>query len=92
MGFMLGMVHKAMCENRTEENKRRYKSMKNTAKEAVSEALREKAEEVLTELQHCSNWIFILTKGLKIESREVEVGRCMRGSDGNLCFSEKERG
>ena len=41
-------AHKAMCENRTEENKR-YKSMKNKAKKAVFKAMREKAEEVLTE-------------------------------------------
>ena len=30
--------------------------------------------------------------GLKTDSKEVEGGRCMRGSDGKLCFSEKERG
>ena len=36
--------------------------------------------------------MFSLVKGLKTDSREVEGGRCMRGSDGKLCFSEKERG
>ena len=29
---------------------------------------------------------------LKTDSKEGEGGRCMRGSDGRLCFSEKERG
>ena len=33
-----------------------------------------------------------LVKGLKIDSKEVEGGRCMRGSDGKLCFVKKERG
>ena len=33
-----------------------------------------------------------LVKGLKTDSMEVEGGRCMIGSDGKLCFSEKERG
>ena len=33
--------HKAMCWNSTAENKRRYKSMKNKAKKAVSKAMRE---------------------------------------------------
>ena len=28
-------AHKAMCQNSTEENKRRYKSMKNNAKKAA---------------------------------------------------------
>ena len=41
--------HKAMCQNSTEENKRRYKSLKNKAKKAVSKAMREKTEEVHTE-------------------------------------------
>ena len=41
-------AHKAMCQNSSEENKRRYKSMKNKAKKAVFKAVREKADEALT--------------------------------------------
>ena len=37
-------AHKAMCHNSTEEKKRRYNSMKNKTKNAVSEAMREKDE------------------------------------------------
>ena len=48
--------------------------------------MREKAEEALTELQDCPNGMFRLVKGLKTDSKEVEGG-----SDGKLCFSEKER-
>ena len=33
-----------------------------------------------------------LVKGLKTDSKEVEGGRYMRGSDEKLCFNEKERG
>ena len=36
--------------------------------------------------------MFRLVKGLKTDSNEVEGRRCMRGSDGKLCISEKERG
>ena len=39
----------AMCQSSTEENKSRYKSMKNKVMKAVSKAMREKAEEALTE-------------------------------------------
>ena len=46
-------THRAMYQNSTEENKRRYKSLENKAKKAVSKAMREKAEEALTELQGC---------------------------------------
>ena len=36
--------------------------------------------------------MFRLVNILKNDSKEVEGGRCMRGSDGKLRFSEKERG
>ena len=36
--------------------------------------------------------MFSLVKGLLVDSKEVEGGRRMRGIDGKLCFSEKERG
>ena len=40
---------KMICQNSTEENNRRHKSMKNKAKEAVSKVTREKDEEALRE-------------------------------------------
>ena len=45
-------AHKVMCQKNTEENKRRYESMKNKARKAVSNAMRQMAEEVLTELKN----------------------------------------
>ena len=36
--------------------------------------------------------MFRLVIGLKTDSKEVDGGRCMRGSGGNLCFSENDRG
>ena len=80
-------AHKAMHQNRTDENKRRYKGMKTKAKKAVSKATREKAKEAFSELQNCLYWIFWLAKGLKTDSEEVGE-RCMR--NGKLCFNEKE--
>ena len=62
-------AHKAMCQNSTEENKRRHKSLKNKAKKAVSKAMREKAEEALTELEYCPNGMFRLVKRLKTHSK-----------------------
>ena len=50
---------------------------------AVSKAMREKAEEALTELQNCTTGMFRLIKGLT-DSKKVEGGRYMRGSD--LCL------
>ena len=85
-------AHKGMCMNGTEENKRRYKSMRNKVKKAVCEEMRDKADEALTELQNYPNGMFRLVRGLMTDSNEVEGGRCMRGSGGKLCFREKERG
>ena len=42
-------VHKAMCQTSTEENKSRYKNMENEAKKAVSNAMKQKAEEMQNE-------------------------------------------
>ena len=85
-------AHNVMCWNSAEENKRRYEGMKDKAKKTVSKAMREKAEKALTELQDWPYWMFRLVKGLMTDWDEVEGGRCMRGSDGKLCFSEKESG
>ena len=46
--------------------------------------MREKAEEALIELQNSPNRMLRLVKGVKTDSKEVEGGRCMRGSDGRL--------
>ena len=86
------VAHKAMCQNSTGENKRRYKSMKNKANKTVLKSMREKAEDALTDLKNCPDGMLRPVKALKTDSKEVEGGGCMRGSDGRLCFSEKERG
>ena len=54
--------------------------------------MRVMAEKAFTGLQNFPNGIFCLVKGLKTDNKEVEGGRCLRGSDGKLCFSENERG
>ena len=42
-------------------------------------------------MKNSPNGMLRPVKGLKTDSKEVEGGRCMRGSDGKLCFSDKER-
>ena len=51
--------------------------------------MREKAEDTLTNLKKCPNGMFRLVRGLKTDSKEVDGGRFLRGSDGKLCFSEE---
>ena len=53
--------------------------MINESRKAVLKAMREKAEEVFTELKNCPIWMFRLVKELKTDGKEVD-----RGSDGKL--------
>ena len=55
-------AYKAMCQNNTEENKRRYKSMKN---KAVSNEIREKAEEALTGFKKLPKWDVLASKRIE---------------------------
>ena len=68
-----------MCRNSTEVIGNRYGSIKNKAKRYVSRAMRED-EKGLTGLKNCQNGLFRIIKGLRIDSKEVDGGRCIRGS------------
>ena len=83
-------AHMAMFQDNAEENK--YKRMKNIAKKAVSEAMRENAVEVLAELENYPNGMFRPVIGLMTDSKEDEGGLCARGSDEKLFFSKNKGG
>ena len=46
-------THKVVGRNSTDKNKNMHKSMRNKTKKAASKAMKEKAEEVLTEFINC---------------------------------------
>ena len=75
-------VHKMVYQNSTEENKM-CKGMKNKAKTAVSKAMREKAEDPLTEIQNFQNGMLRIVNRLKTD-KEIEGERCISGSYGKL--------
>ena len=81
-------AHTVMCQSSSEENKRRYEGMRNIAKITVSEVMRDKVEETLTEFENCRNGMFRPVRGLRVDGKVVEGGRCMRGTDGKLCLIE----
>ena len=66
--------------------------MKNWAKRVVLKAMMEAAERELRELSKHPNKVFKLLKSMKKDGKDVEGRRCMRGCDGRLDFSEKDRG
>ena len=83
-------AHKEVRKSGTEVNKARYKNMKNWAK-VVAKAMKEAAERELRGLSEDPNKVFKLLKSMKKDGKDVERGRCMRGSEGRLSFSEKDR-
>ena len=85
-------VHKELCKSRTETNKARYKNVKNRAKKVVTKTKKKTAERELRELSEHPNKVFKLEKSMKKDGKDVEGGRCMRGSNGRLNFIEKDRG
>ena len=54
--------------------------------------MKKMAQEAVAELQNCQNGMFRLIICLNTDSKQVEGRRCLRGSDGKLCFCERERG
>ena len=75
---------KEMCKCETETNKARSKNMKNRAKKVVSKAMKAAAKRELGELSKHPNRVFKLVKSMKKDGKDVEGGRCIRGSDGRL--------
>ena len=84
-------AHKEVRKSGTEVNKARYKNTKNRAKKVVAKAMKEAAEQELRGLSEDPNKGFKLVKSMKKNGKDVEGGRCMRGSEGRLSFSEKDR-
>ena len=53
--------------------------------------MRKETEKELTKLNKKPNNIFTLVKFMKKDGKDIEGGRCTRGKNGRLGFSEKDR-
>ena len=80
-----------MCKSWTKANKARYKNMKNWANKVLAKAIKVAAARELRELSEHLNKVFKF-KSMEKDGKDVEGERCMRGSDGRLNFSKKDRG
>ena len=87
-----GNVLEKGCERHLMKNVGRRKGGEIKAKKVVAKAMKEAAEQKLRELSEHPNNVFKLGKSMKKDGMVVEGGRCMRGSDGRLNFSKKDRG
>ena len=68
------------------DKKIRYK-----AKEVVASAMKKEAEKETKDLQDKPNHVFNLVKLMKRDGKDVISGRCMKGKDGNIAFTEQDK-
>ena len=80
-----------MCKNRLEENKAKYKNIKNRTKKMAANSMKKEAEEELTKLNKKPNNIFTLVKFIKSDVKDIEEGRCVKRKDRRLDFSKKDK-
>ena len=82
---------KELCQFPSEENKTKYRRMRNKTRKVVARFMRNKAERKLDNLCLNPNSVFNFLKRMKKEGKDLEGGRCLRGSDGRLGFIEEDR-
>ena len=80
------VAYKKMCNQRKTRLNIRTSQIK-----VVANSMRKEAEKELTKLNKKQNNIFTLVMFMKKDGKDIEGGRCMRGKDGRLGFSETDR-
>ena len=79
---------KELCRFPSEQNKTQCKCIRNQTRKIVARAMRMEANQELNNLYQNSNSVFYFHRRMK---KDVEGGRCLRGGDGRLGFSEEDR-
>ena len=82
---------KELCRFSSEQNKTQYKRIRNQTRKIVARAMRMEANNELNNLYQNSTSVFYFLRRIKKEGKDVEGGRCLRGGDGRLGFSEEDR-
>ena len=82
------VAHKKISKNRLEENKTKYKYIKNRTKKVVANSMRKEMEKRVNKIEQKTKLHFCTGE---VYEKDIEGGRCMRGKDGKLGFNEKDR-
>ena len=75
----------------SEQNKTQSKCVRNQTRKIVAIAIRMEANQKLNNLYQNSNSVFYFLRRMKKEGKDLEGGRCIRGSNGRLGFIEEDR-
>ena len=77
---------KQLCRFPSEENKTKYKRIRNQTRKIVARAMRVEADQELNNLYHNPSLVFYFLRRMKKEGENVERARCLRGRDKRLGF------
>ena len=84
-------IFKELYKNQSEENKIKHRKQRNFTSKVIAKVMKRKSEKELESLHENPNNIFKLVRRLKKNRQDVEGGRCLRGKDGRLGFTENQR-
>ena len=82
---------KPFCKTGLEEHKIFYRKMRNQTKKVIAKAMKTEAEKEMEELREKPNKIFKFVKFMKRDGKDVEGGKWIKGRDGRIGFSQKDR-
>ena len=74
------------------ENKNNCRKARNQTKKVVAKAMKQAAKEEMKVLCDIPNEVFKLVKLMRKDGKDINGGGCMKGKDGRLVVSEKDRG
>ena len=67
------VAYKKMCKNRSEENKSKYKNIKNRTEKVVANSMRKETQKELAKLNKKLNNIFTLVKFIKKDGKDLNT-------------------
>ena len=68
---------KELCRFPSEENKTKYKRIRNQTRKIIAEAMRMEANQELNNLHQNCKSVFYFFRRMKKEGKDVEGGRCL---------------
>ena len=82
---------KTFCKTGLEEHKTFYRKIRNPTKKVIAKAMKTEAEKEMEELREKPNKIFKFVKFIKMDGKDVEEGKWIKGKDGRIGFSQEDQ-
>ena len=79
------------CNTGLKEHKIFYRKMRNQTKKVIAKAMKTEAKKEMEELHGKPNKVSKFVKFMKKDGKDVEEGKWIKGRDGRIGFSQKDR-